>query len=201
MTKVFCNFYVKWQDTKCWPYLPCKALSFFIQLHATTLNNAVLVFPSGKSGLPISKQEPFDAHGLQWLRGFQSQLLKCKQEETHPSHRSAPSADIAFKDTFFGLCSSVCYSAWKRSWVPHTRAGRQRKAPSPSPAPGLMAALYEPRYPSMGSRWDKDNSEFISEFCVILSLITSYRVSCFSALASDWKGAGWANPQRRLSGG
>lgn len=52
-----------------------------------------------------------------------------------------------------------------------------------------------------GSRWDKGNSEFISEFRVILSLITSHRVSCFSALASHWKGAGWANPQRRLSGG
>lgn len=67
MSEVFCNFYVKQQDTKRWLYLLCKAPSFFIQLHTTTLNNVVPLFPSGKSGLLIPKQEPFDAHGLHWL--------------------------------------------------------------------------------------------------------------------------------------
>lgn len=80
MSEAFCSFYVQRQDTKWWLYLPCKAPSFFIQLHTTTLNNVVLLFPLGKSVLPISKQELFDAHGLQWHWGCQSQLSKCKQE-------------------------------------------------------------------------------------------------------------------------
>lgn len=65
MSEVFCSFYVERQDTKWWLYFPCKAPSFFIQLHTTTLNNVVLLFPLGKSALPISKQELFDARGLQ----------------------------------------------------------------------------------------------------------------------------------------
>lgn len=96
---------------------PSKAPSFFIQLHATTLNNVVLLFPPGKSGLPIPKQEPFDAHELQWLWGCQSQLSKCKQEETHPSYHSAPPVDIALKDTFSGFVLPLVTQPVREAWL------------------------------------------------------------------------------------
>lgn len=117
----------------------------------------VPLFPSGKSGLLIPKQEPFDAHGLHWLWGCQSQLLKCKQEETHLSHHSAPFADIALKDTFFGLCCSLGYAAWRPSWFTHTKAGWQRMGQSPSAATGMMAALYKPLCNYMDCCWDNSN--------------------------------------------
>lgn len=50
------------------------------------------------------------------------------------------------------------------------------------------------------SCWDKGNRPYISEFCLIVSLITSHCITRFSALASHWRGSGWANPQHSLSG-
>lgn len=129
-----------------------EAPSFFIQLHATTLNNVVLLFPSGKSGLPIPKQEPFDAHGLQWLWGCQSQLSKCKQGETHPSHHSAPSADIALKDTFLGFALPLVTQPGREAELLTEGLGSRGR----HHLPPLRQPYVNPAIIKWGSCWDKD---------------------------------------------
>lgn len=52
-----------------------------------------------------------------------------------------------------------------------------------------------------GSCWDKDNGPYISEFCLIVSRITSHCISCHSVLAFRRRGGRMSKSSTQAEGG